>query len=54
MVNSYLQNRQQPVLKCFMKQLLILDVEVDQLLSKIKSTDEKKFDKKKTLQDHDS
>ncbi len=38
MVNRYVQNRQQPRLEVLYEIAKILDVEVDQLLTKIKST----------------
>lgn len=41
MVNSYVQNRQQPRLEVLYEIAKILDVEVDQLLTKIKKTDAK-------------
>ncbi len=41
MVNSYVQNRQQPRLEVLYEIAKILDVEVDQLLTKIKRTNEK-------------
>lgn len=40
MVNSYVQNRQQPRLEVLYEIAKILDVEVDQLLTKIKRTNE--------------
>jgi len=41
MVNSYVQNRQQPRLEVLFDIAKILDVEVDQLLTKIKRSDAK-------------
>jgi len=41
MVNSYVQNRQQPRLEVLYNIARILNVEVDQLLIKIKGTNEK-------------
>jgi putative transcriptional regulator len=41
MVNSYVQNRQQPRLEVLYEIAKILDVEVDQLLTKIKGADAK-------------
>lgn len=41
MVNGYVQNRQQPRLKILCQIENILDVEIDQLLTKIKKEDEK-------------
>lgn len=41
MVNSYVQNRQQPRLEVLYEIARILDVEVDQLLTKIKKADAK-------------
>ncbi|MCF8365687.1 MAG: helix-turn-helix domain-containing protein [Bacteroidales bacterium] len=41
MVNNYVQNRQQPRLEVLFEIDKILDVEVDQLLTKIKRTDAK-------------
>lgn len=41
MVNSYVQNRQQPRLEVLYEIAKILNVEVEQLLTKIKKEDEK-------------
>ncbi len=41
MVNGYAQNRQQPRLEVLYQIAGILDVEIDQLLTKIKNKDEK-------------